>query len=175
MCTRFGQKKNIPSLVRAYALYYGRSREEGDQAFDLVIAGDGELRGEIEATVAASGVEDKVKLLGAVDYSTLPWLYQNAQAFVHASTTEQWGLVVNEAMAAGVPVLISRRCGCAPDLVINDETASSLIPLVNLIWLRFYGNFIACLKKRESPWGSAAERLLHSGGPRVLLRGFRAP
>jgi glycosyltransferase involved in cell wall biosynthesis len=36
---------------------------------------------------------------------------------VHASTTEQWGLVVNEAMAAGLPVLVSDRCGCAPDLV----------------------------------------------------------
>ena len=38
-------------------------------------------------------------------------------AFIHASTTEQWGLVVNEAMAAGLPVLVSERCGCAPDLV----------------------------------------------------------
>jgi glycosyltransferase involved in cell wall biosynthesis len=40
-----------------------------------------------------------------------------AGAFVHASTTEQWGLVVNEAMASGLPVLVSNRCGCAPDLV----------------------------------------------------------
>lgn len=37
--------------------------------------------------------------------------------FVHASTSEQWGLVVNEAMAAGLPVLVSNRCGCAADLV----------------------------------------------------------
>ena len=38
-------------------------------------------------------------------------------AFVHASASEQWGLVVNEAMAAGLPVIVSERCGCAPDLV----------------------------------------------------------
>ncbi len=36
---------------------------------------------------------------------------------MHASTTEQWGLVVNEAMASGLPVLVSERCGCASDLV----------------------------------------------------------
>ena len=47
----------------------------------------------------------------------MPIYYGLANAFIHASTTEQWGLVVNEAMAAGLPVLISERCGCAPDLV----------------------------------------------------------
>jgi glycosyltransferase involved in cell wall biosynthesis len=40
-----------------------------------------------------------------------------AKAFVHASTTEQWGLVVNEAIASGVPVIVSERCGCVPELV----------------------------------------------------------
>ncbi len=47
----------------------------------------------------------------------LPRFYAHAGAFVHASTTEQWGLVVNEAMASGLPVIVSNRCGCAPDLV----------------------------------------------------------
>jgi glycosyltransferase involved in cell wall biosynthesis len=36
---------------------------------------------------------------------------------VHASTSEQWGLVVNEAIASGLPVIVSNRCGCAPELV----------------------------------------------------------
>ncbi len=38
-------------------------------------------------------------------------------AFVHVSTSEQWGLVVNEAAASGLPVIVSDRCGCAPELV----------------------------------------------------------
>ena len=49
--------------------------------------------------------------------SELPW--SSPPPFVHASTTEQWGLVVNEAMAAGLPVLVSERCGCASDLVAH--------------------------------------------------------
>ncbi len=36
---------------------------------------------------------------------------------MHASTTEQWGLVVNEAIASGLPVIASSRCGCVPELV----------------------------------------------------------
>lgn len=116
-CTRFGQKKNLPFLVRAFASYHRKCEEQNVEGFRLIIAGDGELRGEIEEAIAIEGVSDCVIMLGAVDYSSLPWLYQNAAAFIHASTTEQWGLVVNEAMAAGVPVLISSRCGCAPDLV----------------------------------------------------------
>jgi glycosyltransferase involved in cell wall biosynthesis len=47
----------------------------------------------------------------------LPVYYGLAKALVHASTTEQWGLVVNEAIASGLPVIVSSRCGCMPELV----------------------------------------------------------
>jgi glycosyltransferase involved in cell wall biosynthesis len=63
------------------------------------------------------GVSDHVHLVGAKGYAELPSYYSHAGAFIHASTTEQWGLVVNEAMASGLPVLVSNRCGCATDLV----------------------------------------------------------
>lgn len=116
-CTRFGRKKNLSRLIRAFARYNRMCGEKGLERWRLVIAGDGDLRQEIEQTIISEDMTESVMLLGAVDYESLPWLYQHAQAFVHASTTEQWGLVVNEAMAAGAPVLVSRRCGCAPDLV----------------------------------------------------------
>jgi 1,2-diacylglycerol 3-alpha-glucosyltransferase len=51
-----------------------------------------------------------------------------ASAFIQASTTEQWGLVVNEAMASGLPVLVSERCGCAPDLVKNGVNGYTFDP-----------------------------------------------
>ena len=47
---------------------------------------------------------------------------------MHSSTTEQWGLVVNEAMATGLPVIISNRCGCAKDLVSHGENGFSFNP-----------------------------------------------
>ena len=56
-------------------------------------------------------------LPGFRPYDELPVYYALANAFVHASAVEQWGLVVNEAIASGLPVIVSDRCGCAPELV----------------------------------------------------------
>ena len=69
-----------------------------------------------------------VVLPGFRQYDELPAFYGLAGAFVHASTTEQWGLVVNEAMAAGLPVIVSGRCGCAPDLVRNGVNGFTFDP-----------------------------------------------
>jgi glycosyltransferase involved in cell wall biosynthesis len=82
-----------------------------------VIVGDGELRAELEAACVRLGLAGHVLLPGAKRYDELPVYYGLASAFIHVSTTEQWGLVVNEAMASGLPVLVSNRCGCAVDLV----------------------------------------------------------
>lgn len=111
---RFIPKKNLSGLLSGFARY----REVvGDQAWDLVLLGDGPLRPQVEAEIARLGLTGHVQLPGFRQYPDLPAYYGLAEAFVHASTVEQWGLVVNEAMAAGLPVLVSARCGCAPDLV----------------------------------------------------------
>ena len=62
-------------------------------------------------------LHEHVHLPGFKPYDELPVYYALANAFVHASTTEQWGLVVNEAIASGLPVIVSDRCGCVPELV----------------------------------------------------------
>jgi glycosyltransferase involved in cell wall biosynthesis len=83
---------------------------------------------EIERTIRECGVSDHVHLIGAKGYADLPFYYGRAEAFIHASTTEQWGLVVNEAMASGLPVLVSNRCGCAADLVKEGENGWTFDP-----------------------------------------------
>jgi glycosyltransferase involved in cell wall biosynthesis len=70
-----------------------------------------------------------IHMPGFKQYEDLPPYYGLAGAFVHASTTEQWGLVVNEAMAAGLPVLVSNRCGCAADLVATGRNGYTFDPL----------------------------------------------
>jgi glycosyltransferase involved in cell wall biosynthesis len=113
---RFIEKKNLIRLIHAYAQY--RKLADG-KAWDLVMLGDGELRSQIQETIDKLGLVSHVHLKGFQQYANLPAYYGLAQAFIHASTSEQWGLVVNEAMAAGLPVIVSERCGCAPDLVKN--------------------------------------------------------
>ena len=121
-CARFGKKKNIPGLIKAYAAYLHKISESSTTnpqslVCDLVIAGEGEERGVLEKMIADLHLSERVHLIGPKGYEELPGLYALAEAFIHASTTEQWGLVVNEAMACGLPVLVSERCGCAADLV----------------------------------------------------------
>ena len=125
-CARFGKKKNLPALIRAYARYLEMAKTS--TVFDLVIAGDGEQRVAIEVMIRECGVHDHVHLVGAKGYTELPTYYAQAVALIHASTTEQWGLVVNEAMASGLPVLVSNRCGCAADLVREGENGWTFDP-----------------------------------------------
>ena len=131
---RFISKKNLPLLLRAYARYRetvggGRLAVDGGQPahrrtdapttgpWPLVLLGDGPLRSELCALISDLCLQDSVLLPGFIQYDELPAWYARAGAFVHASTTEQWGLVVNEAVAAGLPVIVSNRCGCVPELV----------------------------------------------------------
>jgi glycosyltransferase involved in cell wall biosynthesis len=69
-----------------------------------------------------------VLLPGFKQYPELPVYYGLASAFIHASTSEPWGLVVNEAMASGLPVVVSNRCGCAPDLVCDGRNGYTFDP-----------------------------------------------
>jgi glycosyltransferase involved in cell wall biosynthesis len=115
---RFIEKKNLFNLVRAYALYRERvAKEKNQDAWDLVLLGDGPLKAELDNFVARSGLQKQVHMPGFKQYHELPSYYALAKVFIHASTVEQWGLVVNEAMASGLPILVSNRCGCARDLV----------------------------------------------------------
>src|SRR5207247_1792609 len=59
----------------------------------------------------------------------LPLYYARAKCFVLPSISEPWGLVVNEAMASSLPVLVSNRCGCAMDLVRHGRNGFVFNPL----------------------------------------------
>jgi glycosyltransferase involved in cell wall biosynthesis len=149
---RFIEKKNLSTLIEAYAEYRRRSsafakatadKEIGGRApWDLVLLGDGPLRGTINTQLSTLNLNEHVHLPGFKPYDELPVYYALANAFVHASTSEQWGLVVNEAIATGLPVIVSNHCGCAPELVNGngftfdptneDELATRLLEMASL-------------------------------------------
>src|SRR6266478_8483903 len=114
---RFIEKKNLPTLIRAYAAYRQKSEASGNPPWDVVLLGDGPLREALKSQLSTLNLHRHVHLPGFKQYDELPVYYALAKAFVHASTTEQWGLVVNEAIASGLPVIVSNRCGCVPELV----------------------------------------------------------
>ena len=139
---RFIEKKNLPRLLKAYAQYRKATisavesrgtRDEGqnqqsDPLWNLLLLGDGAMRLELENLRAELELEECVQMPGFKQYEELTSYYAQAGAFIHVSTTEQWGLVVNEAMASGLPVLVSNRCGCAADLVKEGENGWTFDP-----------------------------------------------
>jgi glycosyltransferase involved in cell wall biosynthesis len=99
----------------------GALRRRGADVHALFI-GDGEERGAIEQRAVASGIGDAMTIAGFVNQRELPDWYAAADALVLPSDSrETWGLVVNEAMAAGLPVVVSDAAGCAVDLVRDGE------------------------------------------------------
>lgn len=96
-----------------------RSQKSEDKSKPyLLFVGDGSLRSDLENQAGESGGND-VRFLGFRNQSELPAFYDLCDVFVLPSHFEPWGLVVNEVMNAGRPVIVSDRAGCAPDLVAD--------------------------------------------------------
>lgn len=88
----------------------------------LVFAGEGPLRQDLQRESKHLGVADQVRFLGFVNQSQLPSIYRCADLFVFASEHEPFGVVVNEAMLCGCPVVVSDRVGARYDLVDHGKT-----------------------------------------------------
>lgn len=114
---RFIREKNLLELIDGYAQYHACSRNK----LSLEIVGDGELKGQICARIHSLKLGEYVSVISWVDNKEMPRLLHSAQCLILPSVSETWGLVVNEAMAAGLPVLVSSKCGCASDLVKHNE------------------------------------------------------
>ena len=123
--TRLVPKKNVLRLLDAFAMY---RRRLGAEAWDLVVIGDGPERPRVEARREALGLEGTMHLAGFKQYPDLPAYYGLASGFVLPSVSDQWGLVVNEAMACGLPALVSHACG-ASELVRDGENGFRFDPL----------------------------------------------
>jgi 1,2-diacylglycerol 3-alpha-glucosyltransferase len=122
---RFVPKKNLRRLMEGFAFYRNLA---GPNCWKLVLLGDGPLRPELVAVRHKLDLDNDILMRGFIQYRDLPAYYALANAFVHASTTEQWGLVVNEAMATGLPVIVSNRCGCVPDLLAEGKNGFTFNP-----------------------------------------------
>ena len=96
-----------------------RAGERTARPVRLVVVGDGPLLPELEGLARESA--GRVQLTGALRPERLPQLWAAADAFALPSVHEPWGAVVNEAMAAGLPLLLSDRVGAGPDLLSDGE------------------------------------------------------
>jgi glycosyltransferase involved in cell wall biosynthesis len=113
---KFVEKKRPLDFVRAVA----HARKNGAAISGLMV-GDGPLRRDCETLAASEGVP--IRFTGFLNQSRMAAGYCAADALVLPSDgRETWGLVVNEAMACGLPCFVSDRVGCGPDLIQPGDT-----------------------------------------------------
>lgn len=107
---KYIEKKRPMDLLKAFA-------QLNNPDYCLVMVGEGQLRGEMEKYIADNQLQHVV-LTGFVNQQSIPKYYAVADVFVICSGMgETWGLVTNEAMNFGKPVVVSSTCGCSADLV----------------------------------------------------------
>ncbi|MGA3142396.1 MAG: glycosyltransferase [Verrucomicrobiota bacterium] len=140
--------------------------------WSLVLLGDGPLKSDLCHLISDLGLQHSVLLPGFKQYPDLPAYYGLASAFIHASTTEQWGLVVNEAMASGLPVLVSNRCGCAQDLVREGVNGFTFDPYNVEEMANVMLRLTETPKHRLTEMGDASRQLISAWGPERFARGL---
>lgn len=119
---RLGHEKNIDVAVRAFARL-----NESVPGYTLDIIGDGPARQTLQRLSVALGVSDKVRMRGFMDRATLARTYREYDAFVTASTIETQGIVLLEALAAGLPV-VGVEALAVPELVRNGRSGLLVRP-----------------------------------------------
>ena len=110
------KRKRTEDLIQAFA-----GLAEACPLAHLVIAGSGEEENSLQHLAKSIGGQ-KIYFIGFQNQTQLPPLYAASDIFVLPADSEPWGLVVNEVMAAGVPVIVSSEVGAAPDLVDGKGT-----------------------------------------------------
>ena len=100
------ERKNVATILRSFAAI----RNDADT---LTIAGDGPLAHNLKNLAASLGIAKSVTFAGHRNQEELAKLYAASNTFILASTNEVWGLVVNEALASGLHVVVTDKCGVA--------------------------------------------------------------
>jgi glycosyltransferase involved in cell wall biosynthesis len=169
-CNRFLAIKNLDGLLRAYAEYRRLTSEVGYAPWPLLLLGDGPERPALEAIVREHGIAG-VAFCGFRQKSELPYYYGLAGALIHPTLKDTWGLVVNEAMAAGLPVLVSERAGCAHDLVRDGENGHTFDPTDAAAMTRL----MAWVSAPDTDWaklGACSREIVRGWAPEAFAEGL---
>ena len=114
-CGQLIKRKGVDLLLEAFT----RLVEEGSD-ITLTLAGEGPLRKTLETSLPKK-VAERVLFLGFRPVDDLPKIFAESDIFILPSRHDGWGVVVNQAVATGMPVIATNQVGAANDLVIPNE------------------------------------------------------
>lgn len=166
--------KNLPTLLTAFADARAQSVNSGN--WGVLLLGDGPERTLLERQIEERELADAVRFLPGRPWYEVPGVLALGNVLVLPSYSEPWGLVVNEAMACGLPVIVSNRCGCVPDLVHDGENGFVFDPDQPAELTRHLLNFMNSTTN-EAGMSQSARQLIAPYAPdivaRDMLAGFR--
>lgn len=149
----------------------------------LALCGELDLQVEIHAPweleilddvgVSTTSGKPTVFFPGFRQIDELPRFYAHAGCFIHPALTEPWGLVVNEALASGLPVIVSDRVGCSRDLVEEGVNGFTFNPTDGEILVKLMRR----VSSKDFPrheFGEASRRIVAGRGPEAFADGLVA-
>jgi glycosyltransferase involved in cell wall biosynthesis len=160
-CAKLQAWKRPSDLLRAFA----RVAQPGTY---LVFAGEGALRPSLVSEAESLGIASRTRFLGFVNQSGLPDTYTASDILVLPSEYEPFGVVVNEAMLCGCPVIVSDCVGARFDLVRDDETGF-VFPAGDVEALASILRGILPKRERLHEMGKAARQQMASCSPIVAV------
>ena len=110
---RLSEEKNLISLIEIARMFITDNLN-----YKIKIVGEGDDYNKLSSLIKKENLP--IELEGAKNWNQLGVIYKSAAAFILPSLNETWGMVANEALEMGIPVICSSACGCADDLVINE-------------------------------------------------------
>ena len=190
---RFVERKNLARLIEAYSSHIQQSAIDNQQSsiWPLCLLGDGKLKPALISQCHNLGLQviesapwenpsttedhqpPTVFFPGFRQIGELPHFYANASCFIHPALEEPWGLVINEAMACGLPVLSSRNVGAAEEL-IDDGVNGWKFDAENLTDMTACLTRVTALDLEErTAFGQASRQILEARCPtRVFGEGL---
>ncbi|GJG88442.1 hypothetical protein tb265_36230 [Gemmatimonadetes bacterium T265] len=165
-CGQLIVRKGVDTLLRAV---HRLPSPDGRPPASVLLAGDGPERPALEALAEELGIRDRVHFMGFHQPDALPRVFAAADTFVLPSHAEGWGVVVPEAMAAGLPVFASDRVNAAADLVRDGENGGRFVAgddarLAD--WLRA----VLCDPSRRETMANAARAAVRCETPAYAAR-----
>jgi glycosyltransferase involved in cell wall biosynthesis len=158
---RLVEEKALDTLVRAAA--------EAGPPVVLVLAGDGPERAALERLVGELGA--RVVFTGAVDWDRIAEVYVASDIFALVSRHEPWGVVVNEAAASGLPLVLSDHVGAAHDLLQSGENGL-LVPPDDVPATAAALTRLAADAEERRRYGQRSREIAESWGYDDSVRGF---
>lgn len=166
--------KNLQTLLAAFA--DARKKASNAQDWGIILLGDGPEKADLQQQIATLELVDEVQFMAGRPWFKVPDVLALSNVLVLPSWSEPWGLVVNEALICGLPVIVSDRCGCVPDLVHDGENGFVFDPaqpdqLTDLL-VRFMDGAVDLKQMKE-----AAQQSVIPYSPKSvaqgMLNGFR--